>query len=129
MSNPSTPPQAVRGIVYKCVMPHECFCICRKVGRKCARLCESRSLLVRCLAKWKREAKQLTFGTLLGLTPRRERSMADRIKGVTAEGTTAAKTRLFTEVLPRSMQTSRPSDSSPVTDWEGSVMEDRKAKF
>lgn len=24
MSNPSTPPQAVRGIVYKCVMPHEC---------------------------------------------------------------------------------------------------------
>lgn len=37
MSNPSTPPQAVRGIVDKCVMPHECFCICRKVGTKCAR--------------------------------------------------------------------------------------------
>lgn len=49
----------------KCVMPHECFCICRKVGRKCARLCESGSLLACFLAKWKREAKQLTFGTLL----------------------------------------------------------------
>lgn len=55
--------------------------------------------------------------------------MADRIKGVTAEGATAAKATLLTDVLPQSMQISRPSDSSPVTDWEGSDMEERKAKF
>lgn len=52
--------------------------------------------------------------------------MADRIKGVTAEGTTAAKTTLFTDVLPQSMQISRPSDSSPVTDREGLTWKNEK---
>lgn len=55
--------------------------------------------------------------------------MADRIEGVTAEGTAAAETTLLSDVLPQSMQISRPSDSSPVTDREGPDTEERKAKF
>lgn len=51
MSNPSTPPQAVRAIVYKCDV---CVCVCACVSfcactrkeswRKCARLCACMSL-------------------------------------------------------------------------------------
>lgn len=59
MSNPSTPPQAVRGIVNKCVMPHEC----ESAHAEKLEESESRSLLARS------SAKQLTSGTLLGLTP------------------------------------------------------------
>lgn len=70
MSNPSTPPQAVRGIVHKCVMPHECESAhAEKLEESVQDYVRVASLLARFLAKWKREAKQLTSGTLHGLTP------------------------------------------------------------